>query len=150
VTVSSEAITLGAQTSAEDDKTMKHVVDLRGLLASCCTGPYSADVAEFALILRLGGDLNDFDFEGCERIRRSRKERYITVDIGFPSRCWKHATDTAIRHFLADAVETGLLCCVQRLEKDRTPVDVSRLMADYAVAKQGFLDSDQRRENLVL
>lgn len=139
MTASSEAITLGAQTSAEDDKTMKHVTELRRLLAARCIGPYSPDIAEFALVLRIGGNLNDFDFEGCERIRRNRKQKYITVDVGFPSRRWKRATDLEIRRFLVEAVETGLLCCVQRLEKDRTAVDGSRLLADYAVVRREYL-----------
>jgi len=117
MTVIPDAITLGAQTSAEDDRTMKHVLELRRLLSERCKGPYSEDVSEFALILRIGGDLNEFEFEGCEKIRRNRKARYITVDVGFPSKRWKQATHLAIRHFLAEAVETGLLCCLRRLEK---------------------------------
>lgn len=139
MTASSVAITLGAQTSVEDDKTMKHVIALRKLLAARCTSPYSVDIAEFALILRVGGNLNEFDFEGCERIRRNRKQKFITVDIGFPSRLWKNAADAEIKRFLAEAVETGLLCCLQRLEKDRTPVDLSRLLSDYALVKRDFL-----------
>ena len=55
MTGSSGAITLGAQTSAEDDRTMKHVIELRRLLSVRCQGPYSNDIAEFALILRIGG-----------------------------------------------------------------------------------------------
>jgi hypothetical protein len=127
------------QTSREDDRTEKPVIEMRKLLAQECKGPYSQEITEFALILRVGGDMQEFDFEGCERIRRNRKERYITVDLGFPSKRWKGATDTAIKAYIAEAVETGLLCCIRRLETDKTLIDSSGLMGDFARAKQLFL-----------
>jgi len=140
MTVKPEAITLGAQTSGEDDRTMEHVLELRRLLTQYCPGPYCPEVHEFALILRIGGDLQEFDFEGCERLRRNRRERYITVDLGFPSRRWKRVRTASIRTYLADLVEKGLLCCVQRLEKDKAPVDSAKLLADFRSAKAAFLE----------
>jgi hypothetical protein len=110
-------ITLGMQTSGDDDRTNAHVLELRKLLASHCKGPYSDEIAEFALVLRIGGNIQEFDFEGCERIRRNRKDRYVTVDLGFPSRKWRGVPDSAIRRYLADIVETGLLCCLHRLNE---------------------------------
>jgi hypothetical protein len=138
MTTNSEAVTLGAQTSAEDNRTMTHVLELRKLLARHCTGPYSSEIAQFALVLRIGGGMQQFD-EGCERIRRNRNTRYISVDLGFPSIRWKGASDTQIREFLVEAVETGLLCCLRRLEKDKTEVDASSLLRDFATAKRTFL-----------
>lgn len=132
-------ITLGVQTSREDDRTEKHVLEMRKLLANNCQGPYSTEIREFALILRIGGEMQEFNFEGCERIRRNRKEGYITVDLGFPSHRWKGSTDSSIREYLAEAVETGLLCCIRRLEMDKSPVDSAGLMGDFAKVKQLFL-----------
>ena len=91
----SNAITLGAQTSGEDNRVDCHILAFRKLLGIHCKGPYSDEIDEFALILRIGGQMQEFDFEGCERIRRSRKQRYITVDLGFPSRRWKRVTKTS-------------------------------------------------------
>ena len=76
-----DTITLGAQTSGDDDRTSKHVLELRKLLATHCKGPYSEEVTEFALVLRIGGNMQEFNFEGCERIRRNRKEKYITTAV---------------------------------------------------------------------
>jgi hypothetical protein len=135
-------ITLGVQTSREDDRTGKFVLEIRRLLATHCQGPYSPEIREFALILRIGGDMQEFDFEGCERIRRNRKQKYITVDLGFPSNRWKGATESGIREYLAEAVETGLLCCIRRLEKDKSPVDSPGLIGDFAKVKQLFLAGD--------
>jgi len=78
-----DTITLGVQSSGDDDRTGEHVLELRKLLAAHCKGPYSDEISEFALVLRVGGNMQEFDFEGCECIRRNRKDRYITVDLGF-------------------------------------------------------------------
>lgn len=134
-----ETITLGAQTSGEDDRTGRHVLELRKLLADLCKGPYSHEVREFALILRIGGKMQEFDFENCERIRRNRKDKYITVDLGFPSRHWKGASDEHIREYLLDIVETGILCCIRRLEKDKTQLNSDALLSDFAVVRKAFL-----------
>jgi hypothetical protein len=134
-----DTITLGMQTSGDDDRTNEHVLDLRKLMAVHCKGPYSEEVVNFALLLRIGGNMQEFDFEGCERIRRNRKGKYIQVDLGFPSRRWRGVSDEEIRIYLAELVETGLLCCLSRLQKDKTQVQSSKLMSDFASVKQMFL-----------
>jgi hypothetical protein len=138
--LNSATITLGVQASREDDRTGKPVLEIRRLLAKHCQGPYSPEVREFALILRVGGEMQQFNFESCERIRRNRKQEYITVDLGFPSHRWMGASNSSIRDYLIEAVETGLLCCIKRLETDKTPVDSTRLMSDFAKVKQLFLE----------
>jgi hypothetical protein len=137
----SATITLGAQTSREDDRTGKPVLEMRKLLAEWCKGPYSPEIGEFALILRVGGEMQEFDFEGCERIRRNKGERYITLDLGFPSYRWKSATDAEIRGYLVEVVETGLLCFIRRLEKDKAQIDSAKLMSDFAKVKKLFLSA---------
>jgi hypothetical protein len=107
-----DTVTLGVQTSGDDNRTQKHVLELRKLLANFCKGPYSHEISEFALVLRIGGNMQEFDFEGCEHIRRNRKSKCITVDLGFPSHRWRGVSDTEIRKYLAEIVETGLLCCL--------------------------------------
>ena len=141
-----DTISLGAQTSGDDDRTDEHVLGLRKLMATHCKGPYSEEVVEFALLLRIGGNMQEFDFEGCERIRRNRKTRHIQVDLGFPSRRWRGVSNEEIRKYLAELVETGLLCCLNRLQKDKTQVQSSKLMSDYASVKQMFLQPKPSEE----
>jgi|ERR1700722_792815 len=133
-------VSLAARTSGDDDRTGKHVLELRKLLATYCNGPYSEEISEFALILRIGGKFQEFGFEGCERIRRNRKGKYITVDLGFPSRRWRGVSDREMRKYLAEVVETGVLCCLHRLKKDKVEVREADLMRDLAEAKRQFLD----------
>jgi hypothetical protein len=139
VTAPTHTITLGVQSSGDDDRTGEHVLELRKLLAANCKGPYSDEISEFALVLRVGGNMQEFDFEGCERIRRNRKGRYITVDLGFPSRKWRGVSDSEIRIYLAGIVETGLLCCLHRLKKDKVKVHEAKLMNDFTNVKKDFL-----------
>jgi hypothetical protein len=139
--LSSPAITIGAQLSRDGHHTMQHAIHLRRLLDAYCKGPYSPEIDEFALLFRIGGELQEFDFEGCENIRRNRKGRYIQVDLGFPSYRWRGASAHEIRQCFAHAVETGLLCCIRRLKKDKTPIDSDKLMGDFSRAKKKFLAS---------
>jgi hypothetical protein len=139
VTELTDTITLGVQSSGDDDRTGEHILELRRLLAAQCKGPYSDEIAEFALVLRVGGKMQEFDFECCDRIRRNRKDRYITVDLGFPSRKWRGVSDSEIRRYLADIVETGLLCCLHRLKKDKVRVHEAKLINDFTNVKQHFL-----------
>jgi hypothetical protein len=138
--LASATITLGAQTSGDDDRTDKHILELRKLLAVHCKGPYCEEIAEFALVLRVGGKFQEFDFKGCERVRRNSKGRCITVDLGFPCRRWRGVSDKEIREYLAGAVETGLLCCLHRLKKDKVEVRDAALMRGFAAVKRRFLD----------
>jgi hypothetical protein len=134
-----DAVTLGVQSSGDDDRTLEHVLTFRKLLREFCKGPYAADIDEFALILRIGGNMQEFA-EGCDHIRRSRKNKYITVDIGFPSHQWRRRPDEYIRDALANAVEAGLLRCLMRLETDKATVDRDQLLSDFSRAKSAFLN----------
>jgi hypothetical protein len=90
-------------------------------------------------VLRIGGNMQEFDFEGCERIRRNRKDKYITVDLGFPSLRWRGVANNEIRKYLIEIIETGLLCCIHRLKKDKVKVREVALMSDFAKAKRDFI-----------
>ena len=61
------------------------------------------------------------------------------MDLGLPSYRWKGAPDSSIPEYLAEAVETGLLCCIRRLEADKSALDSTKLMADFEKAKRLFL-----------
>jgi len=135
-------VTLAEQAGGEEagEYTDPHVLDLRRLLASQCKGPYAKDVEEFALVLRTDGDVQQFGFEGCQRLRRSFKDRYITVDVGIPKRRWKGVAPKAFRSWLADAVKEGMLCCFHRLERDGVPVDREKFLEDYDLVRARFLN----------
>lgn len=101
--------------------------------------PHSPDVDELSFVLRVGGFLQAFDFEGIERLRRSKVKRYITVDIGVPECLWRSKTRQELARYLAGCVEEGLLAFIQKLKKDKAPIEGERLMAEWQEAKAAFL-----------
>ena len=64
-------ITLGVPSNGDDNHTDGNVLKLRKLLATRCRGTYSQEIVEFTLALRTEGNVQEFDFEGCERIGRA-------------------------------------------------------------------------------
>ncbi|MFD1030793.1 hypothetical protein ACFQ1X_05050 [Metaplanococcus flavidus] len=73
---------------------------------------------EFDLALRVDGDLWYFNFEGCEKLRLSKKYRYITIDIGMPRSKWEGVTPIEIRKFLIDHAREALELMINRLKKE--------------------------------
>ena len=72
-------------------------------------------------------------------MRRSFKERYITIDVFVPISRWKNRTEQEIREYFADGVREALTLCIRRLQKDKTPVDGDRLLADYEKVVKEYL-----------
>jgi len=136
-----DTITLGVQAGdpTADAKTKPHYIELRKLLAATCVGPYSPEVDEFAIVLRIDGEFFDFDFEGLEKLRRRKKDRYITVDIGVPERRWKEVTAADLRRYLADQVGDALQAFVERLKKDKVAIEDAALRADYQRVRDQYL-----------
>ena len=135
------AISLAAQTGGPDagTATWEAWVRLDKLLKEYCKAPYSPDVDEFAPILRIDGSIHQWNREGFDHLRRSLKERYITIDIFVPISRWKDKTEREIREYFAAGVREALTLCVKRLHKDKTQEDGERLMSDYEKAVRDYL-----------
>ena len=136
-----DTITLPAQVGGPDasDATMEPWKQLYGLLSTHCKGPYSPDVAEFAVIFRIDGKLVQWNREGCAYLRRSLKKKYITIDIFVPVSRWKRRTEREIKEYFAERVREALTLCIKRLQKDKTEVDGEQLLKDYDKAVKKYL-----------
>jgi len=117
-----------------------HLIELRKILCKYCKGPYSDIIDEFAPIARVDGDISFWDFEGCQKLRINRKERYITIDIGVPKSCWYGIEELEIRKYLIINLKIALKLMVERLEKDKGVVDTDRLFSDILNVEKEFLD----------
>jgi hypothetical protein len=136
-----DTITLAAQIGDPDteNRLLAPHSELRRLLKDICVGPYSDDVVEFALILRIDGQFAQWNREGCAFLRRSFKERYITIDIFVPISRWNNRTEREIREYFAANVREALSLCARRLKRDKTPIDDERLMSDYELVVIEYL-----------
>lgn len=135
-------ILVGAQIGgvAADRATDPHIRPLRNLLTTYCLGPYSPEVDEFSLVIRVDGDIGYWNQEGCDRMRRSKKERYITIDIYVPRSRWEGVRGIEIRKYLAACVEEAFQKMIRKLEKDKVVVDGDALLRDFAIVKKKYLD----------
>ena len=117
-----------------------HIRSLRNLLQSHCRGPYSIEVEEFSLVIRIDGDIDHWEQEGCDRMRRSKKDRYITIDIYVPRQRWQGVSGDEIRRYLAACVEDAFGRMIAKLKKDKVAVDGDALLRDFAAVKAAYLD----------
>ena len=125
---------------AADRATDPHISPLRKVLQTHCLGPYSPDVDQFSLVLRVDGDIAYWEQEGCDRMRRRKKDRYITIDIYVPRSRWEGVPGIEIRKYLAACVEDAFQRMIDKLRRDKVVVDGDALLRDFAVAKAQYLD----------
>lgn len=122
-----------------DRATDPHIRPMRQLLQAHCRGPYSPDVDEFSLVIRIDGDIDHWEQEGCDRMRRSKKERYITIDIYVPRARWEGVSGIEIRQYLAACVEDAFRKMISKLQRDKVSVDGDALLRDFATVKEQYL-----------
>lgn len=138
-----QTFTIGVQVggSAADRATDEHVMALREVVRRFLKGPYSSEVIEFALLLRIQGDVGEWDWfvEGCSRLRRNRKDRYLSIDIGISSERWRDVPGRQLREYVAHCIREALQLFIDRLKRDKTPIDDSALLRDYSAAMKNYL-----------
>ena len=132
-------VIVGVQTGdvPSDRATDPHIRPLRKLLQAHCQGPYSPDVDEFSLVIRIDGDIYHWEQEGCDRMRRSKKERYITIDIYVPRARWEGVSGIEIRKYLAACVEDAFRRMIGKLQRDKVAVDGDALLRDFKTISFG-------------
>jgi hypothetical protein len=116
-----------------------HLVELRKLLDKYCVGPYTSAVDEFAPIVRVDGDIAYWQFEGCQKLRWSKKGRYITIDIGVPRSRWEGVPPIELKKYLIQNLKDAIKLMVNRLKKEKADVDEKRLFSDLAKVEDEFL-----------
>jgi len=117
-------------------------VDLWRLFMRHCRRTYCPAVAHYALVVLIGGEFRDFMTERIERIRRSKRDRLISAEVVIPVAVWRGRSRNELRDYLASQVRTALQCCVERLRKDKEPVDEARLFTEVDTAVAEFRDID--------
>jgi hypothetical protein len=96
--------------------------------------PYSDEIHELSFVLRVDGEISSWHFKGCERLRISRRGRYITVDIGVPESRWHVIKEADLRSYLAACVGEGVELMIAKFQKERITLDESRLRRHVSAA----------------
>lgn len=134
-------ITFGAQMgdSASSKAVSPHLDELKQLLYKHCNKRYCEEIDEMAPILRVDGELWYWEFEGCEKLRLSKKYRYITIDVGMLRSRWEGNNAKDIRNYLIDNLKKALELMVKRLDKEKYKVKENELWNDFAKVEGEFL-----------
>ncbi len=80
------------------------ITKLRRCLADNCRKIYSNEIKEYSIVFRIDGEISHWNFEGCQKMRRSKKEKYITVDIGIPKGVWKNNSRLELEKYISKHV----------------------------------------------
>ena len=105
-------------------------IDFSRLLKEHCTSTHCPAVDHYALALRVGGEFVDWSPERIHKVRRSRQERYIGCDIDIPVAVWHSQTTNQLKDYLAAKVREAMEILVARLQKDKEPVDTTKLYSE--------------------
>ena len=136
-------VSLACEAGGPDVNVLQYVLQLRRLLGKYCKGPHSNEVQGFALILRIDGSLKKYHAEGVDRVRRNKKDKYISADICIPENRWKGIPAREFSRYLSSAVKAALQTCGDRLKKQKVELDMHRLLLDYSEVEAEFLNSYQ-------
>ena len=141
--MSKARITLGVQAGdvESSDATRPAFMGLRKQLESRCTGSYSSEITEFAIVLRICGSLWRFEGEGVQKLRVNKKQSYVTADYVIPESRWKCVPFSELKAYLASATVETLQTMSEKLAKSRIAIDTQSLMNDVTSAITAFLDA---------
>jgi hypothetical protein len=124
---------------ALSDAMRPHFFRLRKLLRSHCAGPYSRKIDEFALVLRISGDILGYRGEGCQNLRLGQKLRYITMDLVMPRSSWERGSPAEIKEFLANCTREAIEQMASKLKKEKIEIYSNRLQSDVYETLSHFI-----------
>ena len=104
-------------------------VPLYRSLAKHVTDTHCSAIDQYAVVLRVDGSLDKFGDQGLARLRFAKAKRYITIDIQIPEEVWQPMSAVQTKNYLAEQVRSAILCCVERLVKEKCLVNRALLHA---------------------
>ncbi|MBA9025750.1 hypothetical protein [Peribacillus huizhouensis] len=116
-----------------------HLQELRNLLYKYCDNIYCVEMDSIDPVLRVDGEISYWEFEGCEKLRLSKKNRYITIDVGMPRSRWEGVDPVDIRKYLINQLRIALELMLKRLKKEKYTVNDTELWADFSKVEEEFL-----------
>lgn len=136
------SFSLGAQ---EGGRVGKQAVDqmqeLRSLFNKW-TGEYSADIREFAFLLRVDAEFHRYtamwNIYGAQKAKRKRD--WVEVEIGIPATWWRLAHTDKFKKRLAEEVEKGFISMIDILRRNQRDIKAEALLKDWSQIKSKFLE----------
>ncbi|MBW8315764.1 MAG: hypothetical protein K0M73_12925, partial [Hydrogenophaga sp.] len=92
---------------------------------------------EYALVLRIDGEIQSWGLRGGGNIRFRERQRMVTTDIYVPSTEWLGA-GSKLREFLANEVTQAVLAICAKAKSQWSDFDSDRMIADVARAVSAY------------
>lgn len=136
-----DVVTLGADVGGKDAHaaTHEHIIVLRKLLRQECSGPYSTTIKEFALVLRIDGEVQSWGKSGVEGVALRKNNSFATADIFVPRNVWAGDSSHNLRSFLADEVMNAVAKIGRCSQSKKVDLSIDRLSYDVDTAVRQFL-----------
>jgi len=92
----------------------------------------SDDLDFFSIIFRVAGELNNFDNgDGCERIKKSRRAKVITMDYVIPQHKWEKMNDDEFKSYIANAVKECFIKLKKKAKNLKWKFNEEKLDVDF-------------------
>jgi len=114
------------------------VFELNRLLEQGCSREYFTPSIDIVLSLRVSGEIADFGFDGCDRLRKNQKKKLLTMDIGVPSARWRNASECQLRSLLVEYLTEAIELCAGKLESENQDVKSLELRHDLDRVRNEF------------
>ena len=89
----------------------------------------------FFIVLRVSGHIQDFNFEGPERLKYFKTKEAMTLDLSIPERAWKGKTTEDFRPYFARQLQECLKLLIAEAKKCALLTDFEgvRALLDKAI-----------------
>jgi len=103
----------------------------------------SDDLDYFSIVFRIAGEFNQFDNgDGCERIKKSRREKVITMDYVIPQHKWEKMSDEEFKIYIAEAVKECFVELKKKAKSLKWKFNEEKLDIDFQKGMDIFLKRD--------
>jgi len=137
-----DVVTIGVQLGDKESDlvVMPHIVLLRRLFNETMKCKYSDEIEEFSLLFRVDGTIWHWEFEGCERMRYRKKEKYITVDIGIPIKRWLNNSSLQLKEYIVHCIKQAFQKFIEKFKKDKINFKEEKLLKDVTLVLTKFME----------
>jgi hypothetical protein len=102
----------------------------------------SDDLDYFSIVFRVAGEFNNFDNgDGCERIKKSRRAKVITMDYVIPQHKWEKMSDDEFKIYISEAVKECFIELKKKAKSLKWEFNEDKLDADFNRGIDVFMGS---------
>ena len=100
----------------------------------------SKDLDYFSIIFRVSGPNNNFDNgDGCDRIKKVRGKKAITLDYVIPQYRWEKMSDDEFKIYISGAVKECFFELNKKAKKLKWKLNEEKLNKDFSRGMDNFL-----------